>query len=1241
MNKIVPLIIGALVFTGLFLFTEKPVQAQEFETMTSEIEGFGEIKFIPNRVIIRFNPGVQSAEIAQIRQEMNAEHEFNLDLINAEVWSFRDRGMNDVITSFSSHASVDFIQPDIVFDLPDVIEESIEDVMREQGLLDDDGNVPNDQFYEVQWAKRNTGQSGGTPGADISAEQAWAMETGSSDVVIAVLDSGVDYTHPDLAPNMWQNDEGHFGANFAGGDVTDPMDLASSSHGTHVAGTVAAVGNNGIGVAGTMWNAQIMAIRVCGNNGCPQTAIVQGLGFAIENGAMISNNSYGTQTPTSAGPPPAYVAMMEAAQEAGHFFITSAGNSNNNNDILNVYPANLMRDFDNVFSVGNSTRFDTRNAGSCFGAETVHVFAPGTQIASTARNNTYTYLTGTSMASPIVAGIAGLILSANPDADYHFIRDRIMEGVDVLPAFENISISGGRVNAANSVLVDDGLPPATISDLSVDVAGQTFASLSWTAPGNSGTEGRAGSYEIRFSTEPISDSNFDAAELVDGIPRPQAAGNEESYFVRGLEPETQYYFAIRAIDVFGNEADVSNIVTATTDSPSEIDISIASITDEIELDATQDYTFTVTNNGSGTLRYVVPTRMSEEALRAGNPVNALDERFSLTEQADGTESGNPVLFGAGGPDNFGYYWFDDEELQGLTFSWIDISESGEELEFANLSNGHAVAELPFDFPFYGEMKESIGIAINGFASFRTIQTTGSPNNVPLPNNSALPRDLIAPFWTNLVISEDNGGGVFTAYDESAGTFTIQWNNVYRSGDAENTSYTFQAILSESGNITFQYLNMSGDINHATVGVQADNATDALQVAYNSDYTVSMKAVNISSGLPEWFDLAPNTAVIEPGQSVEVTATADASSLVNGIYETSMVFINNDLENPFVKIPVTIEATGGTPDITLSEDVLDFGLVYIDYPETLNVEFTNEGRAALGITSINVDNPAVEISFPEEMEVAALSSVTMSITYNPAEDDLLDTSIILETDDPDNPEIEIALTGEGAGAPDLRLNRNQLFAEVEVDGMVSETMTFRNAGGSDLSYSVSFSETTPGATGTAAAESGETRETDEDLDSTPSWILFVQSQGVLEPAEIREITVRFRGIVEPGEYTADMIISTNDPGTPQRVVQLTMNVVTSTSSDTDMDVPTDFALSQNYPNPFNPTTQIEYAIPEAAHVTLEVFNVQGQRVATLVNGEQSAGYHMATFDAERLSSGVYLYRLTAGSFTQTQKMMLVK
>ncbi|MCH8566808.1 MAG: S8 family serine peptidase [Balneolales bacterium] len=1240
MTKTTTRLLTALVVCFTLALQFSPANAQDFEVTTAEIQGFGEINFIPNRVIIRFNQGVQSAEIASIQQQMNAEAEFSLNFIGAEVWSFRDRSMNDIIAEYASHPLVDFIQPDIIYDLPEVVESTFEEIMEANGFPMEEGIIPNDPQFNLLWGLRNMGGPpfNGIAGADISAPEAWEMETGDQEVVIAVLDSGVDYNHPDLSPNMWQDADGNFGANFAGGPINNPMD--NNGHGTHVAGTIAAVGNNGIGITGVMWNARIMAVRVCGNNGCPQSAIVQGVTYAIENGAMISNNSYGTQTPTSAGPSPAYVAMAEAAQQAGHFFITSAGNSNNNNDILNVYPANLMRDFDNVFSVGNSTPSDTRNPGSCFGAETVHVFAPGTNIRSTIPNGGYTYLSGTSMASPHVAGLAGLILSANPDADYHFIRDRIMEGVDVLPAFENISISGGRINAANSVLVDDGVPPATISDLSIDFIGQNLASLSWTAVGNSGMEGRAGSYEIRFSTEPITDTNFESASMAMNIPRPANAGTEESFFVRGLENSTTYYFAIRTLDVFGNESGLSNVATSTTDDPASISISVDNITDEITVQESSEYTFTVTNNGEGTLRYFVPASFSERAASSLNPVNALDCRFRVTEASDGTESGNPVLQGTGGPDQFGYFWVDDEELQGLTFSWNDISETGTELSFGNQSSGSTSVDLPFAFPFYGDMKESINIAINGFASFVTIPTTGAPNNAPLPVQTTLPRDLIAPFWNNLQLGEN--GAVYVAHNEADNTFIIQWDQLNRNNDEGANSYTFQAILSAGGNITFQYLEMDGVTDRATIGIQSPNTEDALQVAYNSDYAQSLKSVNLSQGLPSWLAVSPVQETIEPGASVEVTVNVDGSDFVNGLYEWNLMFLNNDLDNAFASVPIAIEAVGGLADVSPASDGVDFGLVYIDYPESIEIELINSGRADLVIDNFGSDNPFISAELSNGTNVVpALSSAMLVVTYNPTDDDELSGTLSIESANPEQDTIEIVLNGSAAGAPDLRLNRAIVNVEVEEGQIVPEDINFRNAGGSILNYTVSFSETTQ-ASHSSGTTPGSEINSDADLESTPSWILFVQNTGSLDPGEIRPVTVRFRGNVEPGSYSAVMSVSSNDPANPVRTVQLNMTVVTPSSTAGDEEIPRDFALNQNYPNPFNPTTQIEFALPEASNVTLEVFNLQGQRVATLVNNEmRNPGIHSVMFDAAKLSSGMYIYRLQAGSFIQTQKMMLVK
>ncbi len=357
------------------------VEIAEFrtpETIEQYIPERGMARMVADRVIVRLAPGLTNTDAAGIRNEMSAEHEFNLDFVDAQVWRIEHGRVAETVQAWENHPSIELIQPDYIYDIPDFTPEPITQTEQPQ-----DGLFPNDEFFNLMWGLHNTGQEpfDGTPGADISAPQAWEVETGDPDVIIAVLDTGVDYNHPDLQDNMWQDADGNFGANFAGGPVNDPMDL--SGHGTHVAGTVAAVGNNSIGVTGVMWNASIMAVRVCHEDGCPLSAISEGLGFAIENGARISNNSYGTQVPTSSGPSPIYVTMMENAIAEGHLYITSAGNADNDNDVLNVYPGNLILDFDNIMTVGNSTPDDTRNSLSNYGLETVQLFAPGTQIAST------------------------------------------------------------------------------------------------------------------------------------------------------------------------------------------------------------------------------------------------------------------------------------------------------------------------------------------------------------------------------------------------------------------------------------------------------------------------------------------------------------------------------------------------------------------------------------------------------------------------------------------------------------------------------------------------------------------------------------------------------------------------------------------------------------------------------------------------------------------------------------------
>lgn len=484
--------IFGLMFTIAAILHSSPAAAQYnagFDTVNGTVEGYGEITYVPGKVIVKIvgkqtdTPEARSfwrddeagrdAQVEAVRQLVTARHFDDLPFIEAELWDVQgDRSMDEVLRDLNAHPLVEYAQPDIVYPLPEFNPVLLEDAGSgaEQGgpALPMSGVIPNDPRFGDMWGMLNTGQSNGIAGADISATDAWAIGTGSREVVIAILDSGIDYNHPDLNANMWTNESGYYGANFVEGSPTDPID--TNGHGTHVAGTVGAVGNNGVGVAGVMWEVSLMAVKVCGGGGCPQSSIVNGLNYAVSRGVKISNNSYGSPNPTSSGPPPAYVNMMENAEEAGHMYVAAAGNENNDNDILNVYPANLMKTFENVISVGNSTRLDQRANSSCYGDQTVHFFAPGSSVLSTIPNNGYAFFGGTSMASPHVAGLAGLILSIYPDSDYKQIKDRMMDGADFVPALSGLSITSGRINAFASLLNQNAVISVEMQDYDFSVS---------------------------------------------------------------------------------------------------------------------------------------------------------------------------------------------------------------------------------------------------------------------------------------------------------------------------------------------------------------------------------------------------------------------------------------------------------------------------------------------------------------------------------------------------------------------------------------------------------------------------------------------------------------------------------------------------------------------------------------------------------------------------------------------------
>ncbi|MCT7957885.1 S8 family serine peptidase [Laspinema sp. D3] len=334
----------------------------------------------------------------------------------------------------------------------------------------------NDSSFNKLWGLHNTGQTGGKVDADIDAVEAWQQQTGKKSVVVAVIDSGGDYRHQDLAANNWRNtgeiagngidDDGNgfvddvYGYDFHNNDG-DPMD--DNGHGTHVAGTIGAKGNNNLGIVGVNHDVSLMHLKFLNNNGSGSTYnAVRAVEYAIKMGADVINASFG-----GGGYSSAFYDVIQKAQNAGITFVAAAGNNNNNNDDKPYYPTNY--NVGNVISVAATDHQDNLAYFSNYGDKTVDLGAPGVGILSTLPGNKYASYNGTSMAAPHVAGAAALLLAEDSSLTPTQIKDILMKTVDPLTSLQGKTVTGGRLNLNNALKAVNQTPQkATINVTSPD-----------------------------------------------------------------------------------------------------------------------------------------------------------------------------------------------------------------------------------------------------------------------------------------------------------------------------------------------------------------------------------------------------------------------------------------------------------------------------------------------------------------------------------------------------------------------------------------------------------------------------------------------------------------------------------------------------------------------------------------------------------------------------------------------------
>jgi subtilisin family serine protease len=424
--------------------------------INSHIDGLLSAKHVDREIIVKFKEGVAYDEVVMVKASAIA-HSKTGAIVKRKFKRMKGlhlvrlpefKTVRQALKSYLKNPDIEYAEPNYIVRI---------------------NAFPDDFNFNNLWGLHNDGQTGGTVDADIDAPEAWDIFTGSSNVIVAVIDTGVDYAHEDLFDNMWTNtaeiinngiDDDSNGyidddkgwdfstcAEFNPDDTckvpkpedNDPYD--DHWHGTHCSGIIGAVGDNGTGVVGVNWGIQIMPLKAFNSYGEGSIIdIIDAILYAVDNGADILSNSWG-----GGGYSSALEDVIVYVNDNDVLFVAAAGNDGSNNDVNPFYPASY--DVPNVIAVAAIDHNDNKPSWSNYGAASVDLGAPGVSVFSTRPGDRYFSKSGTSMATPYVSGVAGLIKAWNPDLTNIEIIDAILNNVDVISSLTGKVLTGGRLNA--------------------------------------------------------------------------------------------------------------------------------------------------------------------------------------------------------------------------------------------------------------------------------------------------------------------------------------------------------------------------------------------------------------------------------------------------------------------------------------------------------------------------------------------------------------------------------------------------------------------------------------------------------------------------------------------------------------------------------------------------------------------------------------------------------------------------
>ena len=973
----------------------------------------------PGELIVRYRPGSGDTGRLAARSTTGVTlirrfARFDMDLVRVD-----ERGVEEARARLAGDPRVLYVEPNWEYHAD---------------------RTPNDPRFGELWGLSNTGLAGGLVGADIRALRAWDLFTGDPDLRIGVIDTGVDYNHPDLAANIWTNpgeipgnqvdDDGNGYIDDIHGwdaayDDADPID--DHGHGTHVAGTIAAVGNNEVGVTGVCWRAKIVAIKFLDSNGNGSTAVaLDALQYAIATGVKVTNNSWG-----GGGYSQALLDAINEAGRQGQLFVAAAGNSASDLDRAPHYPATYSSPY--LISVAASDNRDHLASFSNYGGQTVDLAAPGNAVVSLAPGGGYRALSGTSMAAPHVTGVVALAMGQFPLASNLVVRQQILATADRLPSLLGRVRTGARLNAFLTLAVPDSTDPGRVSDLAIEEATSNGFVLTWSATGDDGDRGRATTVDLRWAAGPILDDAAFAAANRLSAPQPDSAYTPQVHEVRGLSFETTYWLAMKVSDEFGNQGPLSNTVSGTTLVAPELEVSPLAVASEVYVGGVGQATISLRNLSGGTLDFRIPT----PDIAYGQP--APFDPIPTPKDAADARVGPPVLDGRGGPDGFGYRWIDNRESGGPVYDWQDISTTGTRITLAGDEASTSGIPIGFSFPFYGNSFTSFRITTNGYLSFT--ETNSAYDNQPLPSFGA-PQNLVAPFWDDLILGPSSNVYVFT----DGTRCIVTWERA--SAFPQGGPFTFQLILDPTGEIRFQYGAMGDPDDRATVGIQNATRLIGLAAVFNTAYVDSGLAIRFVP-TQQWLTIAPASGRLHAGESRDLTASFSAFGLDGGSYQATLQVLSNDPDEDSTRVAADLQVIGA-PDVRVIPAALDFGTVFVGQRAARTLTVTNTGTDHLEITAMTSGDPDVTVE-PATLGVDPREVKRVMVTYAPTAVRDLATDLVLASNDPDESSFAVPLRGQGRTAPSVLIEPDSLAVALLTDQTTQRTLRLTNSGGSEFIF----------------------------------------------------------------------------------------------------------------------------------------------------------------------------------------------